>query len=156
MVDGFSGSSFQDVAGLPNVKKYEVNINNGQADFGTRLHAGGGPTGSALIKLSYDAVGNVTGLVDGTLYWDSLFAGGCSQLIIEFRNVNGTTLSSETIEKCGAGGNANDAGNKKSVNKSFSRGSLMQIVLRLGILLPDGSFQNVKKKLCDFKECKDV
>ena len=135
--------NFVHVQGPPNFKKHDVNINSGQADFGTGLHAFGGPTGSASVKLTHDSVGQVTGLVDGTLYWDALLASGCSQLIIEFRNSNGTTLSTKTIEKCGPGGNANDAGNKQSVNKSFSNGSLMQILLRVGVLLPDGSFQNV-------------
>jgi hypothetical protein len=140
---------------VPNVKKHDVIVNSDKADFGKGLHAGGGPTGSGLVQLTRDK-GNVTGLVSGTLYYDSLFSEGCAQVIIDFQALSGTTLHSDTIKKCGPGGNANDAVNQKNVGQTFSSGSLMQIRLRVGQVLPDGSFVGVKKKLCDFKECKDL
>jgi hypothetical protein len=137
----------------PNVKKNDVIINSNDADFGTGTHAGGGPTGSGLVKLTRNN-GNVTGLVSGTLYYDSLFSEGCAQMEIFFENSAGTSIHSETIKKCGPGGNANDVVNKKNVEETFSSGSLFKIRLRVGQVLSDGSFVRVQTKTCDFLECK--
>jgi hypothetical protein len=141
------------ISTAPNVKKHDVIVNSNDADFGTGTHAGGGPTGSGLVKLTRNN-GNVTGLVSGTLYYDSLFSEGCAQMEVFFENSAGTSIHSETIKKCGPGGNANDAVNKKSVDETFTSGSLFKIRLRVGQVLPDGSFVRVQTKTCDFKECK--
>jgi hypothetical protein len=138
----------------PNIKKHDVSINGDNADFGKGPHLGGSP-GSGLVQLTRDN-GNLKGLVSGTLYYDSLFSEGCAQIIIDFENSAGSALKTETVKKCGPGGNANDAVNKKSVDETFSSSSLFKIRLRVGQVLPDGSFIRVKKKVCDFKECKDL
>jgi hypothetical protein len=96
----------------------------------------------------------VTGLVSGTLYYDSLFSKGCAQMEIFFENSGGSTIKSGTVQNCGPGGNANDAVNKKNVDETFSSGSLFKIRLRVGQVLPDGSFVRVQTKTCDFLECK--
>jgi hypothetical protein len=135
----------------PSLRKYDVKINNGNADFGSGPHALGGPSGNAVVQLSRDN-GSVNGLVNGTLYWDALFGAGCSRIIIDFQTLGGTTLSSKTIDQCGPGGNANDGPNNKDVNQTFSGGSLMQIHLSVGTVV-NNSFVNVQTKTCNFKEC---
>jgi hypothetical protein len=139
----------------PNSKNHNVIINSDSADFGKGFHAGGGPTGSALVQLKRDN-GNVKGLVSGTLYYDNLLSEGCAQIIILFENSSGSALKTVTVKKCGPGGNANDDVNKKTVDETFTSGSLFRIRLRVGQVLQDESFIKVKKKLCDFKECKDL
>jgi hypothetical protein len=129
----------------PGSKAHDVIINNGNTDFGRDPHVAGSPSTSASVQLTRDQ-GNVTGRVKGTLYWDSLFAGGCTRLIIDFENASGTNLNEKTIDRCGTGGNANDAGNKLAIDQSFTSGSLVQIHLRVGTLLQDGSFRNVVSK----------
>jgi len=136
----------------PNVKKNDVKINNDNADFGSGLHALGGPSGNGLVQLTRNN-GNVVGLVNGTLYYDSLFNEGCAQIIILFENSAGSALKTETIKKCGPGGNANDTVNKTTVDKTFSSASLFKIRLRVGQVLPDGSFVRVQAKTCDFAQC---
>jgi hypothetical protein len=126
----------------PASKDHDVIINDGNNDFGRDPHVAGSPSTSASVQLTRDR-GNVTGRVKGTLYWDALFAGGCTRLIIDFENANGTNLSEKIIDRCGTGGNANDSGNKLGVDQSFTSGSLVQIHLRMGTLLQDGSFRNV-------------
>lgn len=129
----------------PTIKDHGVIINNGNNDFGKDPHVAGSPTTNALVRLTRNN-GNVTGHVNGTLYWDALFAGGCSRLIIDFQNLSGTSLNQKTIDRCGTGGNANDSGNKLAVDQSSTSGSLMQIRLRVGTVLQDGSFRNVVTK----------
>jgi hypothetical protein len=136
----------------PNVKKHDVKINSDNADFGNGLHAGGGPTGSGLVQFTREN-GSLKGLVSGTLYYDSLFSEGCAQLIIDFENSAGNALKTETVKKCGPGGNANDAVNKKTVDGTFTSGSLFKIRLRAGQVLPDGSVVRVQTKTCDFAKC---
>jgi len=153
--DSINPTSSLFVSTAPSLQRSNVNINNGNTDFGTGLHAAGTPTGSGVVMLTVSS-GSVSALVNGTLYWDSLFSGGCAQLIIDFENAAGTNLSTKTIKKCGTGGNANDAGNHTDVNQTFVSGSMMQVRLRVGTVMGDGSFQSVKKKLCDFKNCRDI
>jgi hypothetical protein len=141
------------ISTAPNLKKHEVIVNSNDADFGKGTHAGGGPTGSGLVQLTRNN-GSVTGLVSGTLYYDSLFSEGCAQMIILFEDSGGSALRTETVKKCGPGGNANDAVNKKNVDETFTNGSLFKIRLRVGQVLPDGSFVRVQTKTCDFHECK--
>ena len=119
------------------------------------MHALGGPSGSGRVTLKYDAAGKVTGIVGGTVYWDDLFLPGCSQLIIDFEDNGGTNLETRKIKVCGTGGNANDLKNKILVEERFFSGSIFQIRLRIGTLHDNGSFTNVKTKVCNFKECKD-
>jgi hypothetical protein len=137
-----ANDSASTIVKAPGNKKYDVIVNNGNNDFGGEPHAVGSPVTSGLVQLTRDK-GQVTGHVKGTLYWDALFGGGCTRLIIDFQNLNGTTLSQKTIDRCGTGGNANDAGNKLAVDQSFTSGSLMQIRLRVGTVLQDGSLRNV-------------
>ena len=136
----------------PNKRKLSVKVNSNDADFGTGTHAGGGPTGDGLVQFTRENC-NVTGLVSGTLYYDSLFSEGCAQIIIDFENSSGTALKSQTIKKCGPGGNANDAVNKKTVDETFNGASLSKIRLRVGQVLPDGSFVRVQSKTCDLAQC---
>lgn len=136
----------------PNKRKLSLKVNSNDADFGTGTHAGGGPSGDGLVQFTRENC-NVTGLVSGTLYYDSLFSEGCAQIIIDFENSSGTALKSQTIKKCGPGGNANDAGNQKSVDETFNNASLSKIRLRVGQVLPDGSFVRVQTKTCDLAQC---
>jgi hypothetical protein len=139
---------------LPDSIRHPMIINNGNADFGGGGgHAGGTPVDFGAVELSRND-GNVTGGVSGALYYDSLFSEGCAQMIILFENSAGSTIRSETVKKCGPGGNANDPVNKKNVDETFTGGSLFKIRLRVGQVLPDGSFVRVQTKTCDFLECK--
>ena len=148
------GSGTSKTVDLPDSKRHSMTINNGNADFGGGAgHAAGTPIDFGAVELSRNN-SDVTGRVTGALYYDSLFSEGCAQVIILFENSGGSTISSETVKKCGPGGNANDAVNKKNVDKTFTSGSLFKIRLRVGQVLPDGSFVRVQTKTCDFLECK--
>lgn len=132
----------------PATQSVSVKLNNGNTDFGTGLHAGGGPTGDGLVRFTRDD-GNVTVRVNGTLYWDNLFAGGCAQIKIEVSSVFDHRLHSrgvKTLKKCGVGGNANDAGNKLSVDEGFTGAALMWVTLQVGTVLADGSFSSVVRR----------
>ncbi len=107
-------------------------INNGPADFGAGNHSGGGPASNATITYDWStATGQFrsTGRVRGTLFWDSLFSGGCSRLTIRFRNAANTNLSVRTINECGPGGDANNSQNQTAVDESFGSLDLSHVVL---------------------------
>ena len=142
------------IDGPPDLKKYDVNINNGSTDFGNGLHAFGGPTGSGSVTLKYDSAGKVTGIVSGTVYWDDLLSSGCAQLEIDFEAANLIVLDTRKIHVCGTGGNANDQQNKIALLERVIDGSLMQIRLTVLTLLSDGRVTKGKTILCNFKECR--
>jgi hypothetical protein len=108
-------------------------INNGSADFGSGTHSGGGPSGNATITFDWTTTATgllgSTGRVQGTLYWDALFGGGCARLTIRFRNAANANLAVRTINECGTGGNANNASNQTAVDESFGSTALQNIVL---------------------------
>jgi hypothetical protein len=109
-------------------------INNGPTDFGSGTHSFGGPSGNATITFDWNNTsGQIvsTGRVRGTLYWDSLFSGGCARLTIRFLNSGGTALATRVIDECGPGGDANNAGNKTAVDQSFASADLFNISLRV-------------------------
>jgi hypothetical protein len=125
-------------------KKHDVRFNNGNNDFGGDTHLVGSPITSGLLQLTRNG-GSVTARVKGTLYWDTLFGNGCTRLIIDFQDLNGTNIRQKMIDRCGSGGNANDSANKLSVDESFTSGSLMKVRLRVGTL-QDGNFRNVETR----------
>ena len=100
-------------------------LNGGRADFGAGTHSFGSPQDSATVKFdfAYNASGDLitTARVQGTLYWDSLTNAGCARLTITFKDggVPGI-LATRTVDRCGPGGNANDAANKRAVDETFS------------------------------------
>jgi hypothetical protein len=116
-------------------------INNGSADFGSGYHSGGGPTGAATVTYDWTTTSTgqlgITGRVRGTLYWDSFF-GGCSRLIIRFRNSANVDLDVQPFDACGPGGNANATSNKVAIDFSFSSTALDSIVLTTGVVQGGG------------------
>ena len=107
-------------------------INNGTADFGSPLHAGGTPLNPAGIALRLREDGRIGGSVDGTLFWDSTSAG-CSHLIVQFRDINNVNLRTRTFDACGPnGGNALLASNQKAVSVTFNDVNIFRIRVRVG------------------------
>ena len=107
-------------------------INAGRADFGSGSHQFGGPSGNATITYDWStSTGQlrVTGRVRGTLYVDSAFSSACARLVIRFRDSTNANLAVRQIDKCGPGGDANDAHNHLAVDESFTSVSLDRIVL---------------------------
>jgi hypothetical protein len=71
-------------------------------------------------------------------------------MIIEFKNRNGTNITTRTIDECApAGGNALSSANQTIVNQSFSSAQLWQIRLRVGTL-SGGNFVNVINRIYPF------
>jgi hypothetical protein len=107
-----------------------VNLNGGEADFGSGSHVLGGPIGNGVLTFDYDASSGqlvATGRVRGTLYWDSLFSSGCSRLTAKFRDGAANLLATKTVDLCGPGGDANNLANQKPVDVSFSSPNLNRV-----------------------------
>ena len=108
-------------------KSYPVTINNGKADFGDGGHHFGRPDNPGFITFSRMANGTVTGVVDGTLYYDSFNDNSCAVMEIAHRDANGGILRNRTRENCGPGGDANDPANQRFINEPLNSGSLSNI-----------------------------
>ena len=107
-----------------------VNLNGGEADFGSGSHFLGGPVGNGVLTFDYNASSGqlvATGRVRGTLYWDSLFSSGCSRLTAKFRDGAANLLATKTVDLCGPGGDANNLANQKPVDVSFSSPNLNRV-----------------------------
>jgi len=109
-------------------------LNAGRADFGSGNHSFGSPEGSASITFDWNnGTGQLvsTARVRGTIYWDSLFGGGCARLTINFLNSGGTVINTVTRTECGSGGDANNSDNQTNVDVSFSSINLFNVTLRV-------------------------
>ena len=129
------------------IKTSTRTVNNGSADFGSGNHSGGGPSGPATITFDWStATGTfvATGRVQGTLYWDALWSGGCTRLVIRFRNSAGTSLRTRTIDECGPGGDANNLANRTGVDDSFSTGGDLADIRITVAELVDGTSVNAQ------------
>ena len=134
----------------PNTAK----IDSGTADFGAGSHSFGSPTGIGSVAFLRSLpgrtsspptpLGNMFGLVEGKLYWDSLFDSGTARVVIDFQDANGNTLpgGSRTRDVNGPGGDANKSGNQLQILETFFAPSLFQIRLRVGTV-SNGNFVNV-------------
>jgi len=113
------------------VKEGEFRLTEGVADFGSGNHSFGGPDGYATDT---DDISFVDGQmvaskrIRGTLYWDSLDPG-CARVTIRFRTRLNHTLATRTRMVCGAGGDANDAGNQRAIDESFAAPGLDNAIL---------------------------
>lgn len=92
---------------------------SGDADFGSGHHSGGIP-GPYTVTWDYtpsNGVVLVTARVQGTLYLDRLFGGGCARLKINFQDIAFNNLfATQDIHFCGPGFDANNSANQKAVN----------------------------------------
>jgi hypothetical protein len=107
-------------------------VNNGTADLGNPIHAGGTPLNPATISLRLVSDGRVSGDVNGTLFWDS-FSAGCARLEIRFRDIDNANLTAVRVRRsCGStGGNA--LLNQRIVDEvPFNDARLFKIQLRVG------------------------
>ena len=107
-------------------------INAGSADFGSGHHSFGGPENNAAITYDWStSTGQLvsTGVVRGTLYWDSLFSSGRARLTIKFKDANNADLLVRQISLDGPGGDANNSANQIAVNVGISNVNLFNIVL---------------------------
>lgn len=134
-------------AGATLVDTQYTSLNGGRADFGSGLHVFGAPSDKASVTIDYtyslsdDIV--IKSRVRGTLYWDSSNAGGCARLKIEHLTFladnpivrNGRTV----IDFCGPGGNANDAGNQKQIDETFSSTQTEGIRISVNEVLQNGT-----------------
>jgi hypothetical protein len=145
IIDLHTGSSSAPSTNLT----FEDRINNGSTDFGFGPHSGGGPASDAFIDLVLNNNGAVSGRVNGILYWDDLFSGGTARIITDFKNSNGTTLRSRTDQITGIGGNANNAENKRLVDRRFTNDNLFRIRVRVG-RVSNGDFTNVVSRNYSF------
>jgi hypothetical protein len=96
-VAGFSTRAWAAVAGIN-----KGIINAGSADFGTGGHYLGSPTQPYTITWDYSVSGSTlikTPRIQGYLYIDSLFGGGCARLKVLYQNLSGTTISSQTSRR---------------------------------------------------------
>lgn len=108
-------------------KSFPVTINNGKADFGDGGHHFGRPDNPGFITFSRNIDGTVTGVVDGTLYYDSFDDNSCAVMEIAHRDSNGGILRDRTRENCGPGGDANNQANQRFINEPLNSGSLSDI-----------------------------
>lgn len=123
-------AAFSPAASALIVETDYVNLNGGEADFGSGSHFLGGPVGNGVLTFDYNPSSGqyvATGRVRGTLYWDSLFSSGCSRLIVKFRDGAGNLLATRTVDVCGPGGDANNLANQVPVDVSFSSPNLNRV-----------------------------
>lgn len=113
MLGALSSSAHGAIAGVDKVRMGD------EADFGSGSHNFGYPD-FGTIKWDYRAVNGivrVSAQVQGTLYVDKL-GSGCARLIVNFQDRDFNNVSSQTIQFCGPGFNANAPANKRSVDIS--------------------------------------
>src|ERR1044072_3977648 len=82
-------------AGATVVQTTNRTINAGSADFGSGNHSFGSPEHNATITYDWSTTtGQLvsSGVVRGTLYWDSLFSSGRARLTIKFKDANNADL----------------------------------------------------------------
>jgi hypothetical protein len=108
-------------------------INGGEADFGTGGHYLGSPSGPYTVTWDYSVTsGGVlvkTAHIHGYLYVDKLFGGGCARLKIQYQNLSGTTITSQTSQFCGPGGDANNQANQFLVDAQKSDVNIARVRL---------------------------
>ncbi len=61
----------------------------GKVDFGGDPHLFGAPQGNAKICWDRTGGGKIFAELDGQLYWDDLFAGGCAEVQVDFFDAAG-------------------------------------------------------------------
>jgi hypothetical protein len=61
----------------------------GKVDFGGDPHLFGAPQGSAVVCWDHLPNGDNFVELDGQLYWDDLFVGGCAEIVIDFFDSSG-------------------------------------------------------------------
>jgi hypothetical protein len=109
-------------------------INGGEADFGTGAHYLGSPTGPYTVTWDYSVSGGTlikTAHIHGYLYVDKLFGGGCARLKILYLNLAGTTITSQTSQFCGPGGDANNQTNQFLVDAQKSSVDIARVRLTI-------------------------
>src|SRR5262245_56708571 len=119
----------------------------GIADFGAGTHVGGGPVDPGSVHWDYEPTGkpatvSVTARVQGILCYDR-FGSGCARLQTFFQDKDGNNLVPVRIDLfCGPGGNANDAVNKRAIDRSFTHAALRKVVLVTGFADTESSLFN--------------
>jgi len=133
-----TGSIVNDRTGIQTVPRVDADdiINNGTADLGGAgpiLHAFGSPVNRYSATIELLETGLVRANVNGILFWDSTSAGTAC-LIIDFEDSSGAILRTEPpVSATGIkGGNALQAANQQSFNRSFTSASEFKIRLRVG------------------------
>jgi hypothetical protein len=111
-------------------------INGGEADFGTGGHYLGSPSGPYTVTWDYSV--NSAGVlvktahIQGYLYVDKLFGGGCARLKILYQNLSGVNVTTQTSQFCGPGGDANNQSNQQLVDASRSGSDIARVRLITG------------------------
>jgi hypothetical protein len=117
----------------PLVSDYAPRVNNGASDFGSGAHVAGGPSGNGTLEFNREPH-TMTAELLGTVYWDDLFAGGCTRVIADAEDAHGTIIASQHQDVCGPGGNANDPHNQHSVSLHFNDPRLFKLRVTVGTL----------------------
>jgi hypothetical protein len=109
-------------------------INAGSADFGSGGHYLGSPTQPYTITWDYSVNSTLikTPRIQGYLYIDNLFGGGCARLKVLYQNLNGATITSQTLQFCGPGFDANNQANQLKVDVSRSDADIARVRLITG------------------------
>ena len=126
----FSNSAWAAVAGIN-----KGIMNNGSSDFGNGGHYLGSPTQPYTVTWDYSVSGSTlikTPRIQGYLYIDSLFGGGCARLKVLYQNLSGTTITSQTLQFCGPGFDANNQANQLKVDVSKSDNDIARVRLITG------------------------
>jgi hypothetical protein len=121
-------------------------LNTGSADFGNGGHYLGSPTQPYTITWDYSVSGSTlikTPRIQGYLYVDSLFGGGCARLRVLYQNHTGTTITSQTLQVCGPGFDANNQLNQLKVDVSKSGVEIARVRLITGFGSSSSTIQDV-------------
>jgi hypothetical protein len=110
-------------------------INGGSADFGSGGHYLGSPTQPYTVTWDYSVSGTSlikTAHIQGYLYIDKLFGSGTARLKVNYENLSGAIISSQTLQFSGPGFDANNQANQLKVDVSKSAINIARVVLITG------------------------
>ena len=131
ILGAFSAPAWAAVAGIN-----KGIINAGSADFGTGGHYLGSPTQPYTVTWDYSVSGSNTLIktahIQGYLYIDSLFGGGCARLKVLYQNLAGANVTTQTQQFCGPGFDANNQANQLKVDVSKADSTIARVRLITG------------------------